>query len=233
MISIVMPTYNRGHKLRASYEVIDKALEKAKIPFELIVVDDGSSDQTKDYLKELCQHYSNIKGLVLKANYGQQNASLAGIRMSKYPYVVTIDDDLTYDPCGIIVLFNEIQKGYDVVYGLLEHQHEKKFREYGTLFKEFLFFLLLKKPYELRLTSFRIMNRDLADFLSQDQSSNVYLSARTLEYSKNIANVMIPSLTKGDSSHYTVWKLMSLMTNVVLNYTWLKNSNNFSHKKQY
>jgi undecaprenyl-phosphate 4-deoxy-4-formamido-L-arabinose transferase len=234
MISIVMPTYNRSYNLKESYEAVNNELMKAGFIYELIFVDDGSQDGTKEILKDLCSMHSNTKGVILKENYGQQNATLAGIRLSKYPYIVTIDDDLSHDPKGIILMIDEIQKGYDVVYGVNEQQHDKLYRHVGTRAKELIFFVLLKKPFSLRLTSYRMMTRRVADYICKDNSPKVYLSAKILQYTRNIQNISIKYLTKGESSNYTVWKLVALLSNVVLNYTQLSwVYQRFNHSKQY
>lgn len=234
MISIVMPTYNRDYNLKSSYEIINTTFAKAGIVYELIVVDDGSEDQTKEILKDMCLSHENLKAIILKGNFGQQNATLSGIRMSKYPYIVTLDDDLSHDPSDIFRLFSEIQKGYDVVYGVNEVQHDKVYRNLGTKVKELIFFILLKKPFRLRLTSFRIMTRCVADYICLDHNPKVYLSAKTLQYTKNIQNVSIKCLTKGECSHYTVWKLVALLANVILNYTFLSPIYHyFCREKQY
>jgi polyisoprenyl-phosphate glycosyltransferase len=234
MISIVMPTYNRKDNLQLSYNAISKEMYTAGLDFELIVVDDGSIDGTKDELRELCFKHKELLGIILNKNYGQQNALLAGIRLSKYPYIVTLDDDLSHDPRSIVLLLKEIRKGYDVVYGVGEFKHPRSYRKFGTFIKEFLFFLLLRKPFKVSLTSFRIMNRNVADYICKDTSPKVYLSARTLKFTDKIHNVPVDYLTKGGNSNYTVWKLIALLINSILNYTWLSYIYRcFNHTIQY
>lgn len=219
MISIVTPTYNRGGYLEKNRTLIDQAMKNAGFKYEWIVVDDGSSDDTAKKLKKLAYTYPQVKGLVLEKNVGQQNATLAGIRRAGYEYIVTLDDDLSFDPESIVELFNGLKQGYDVVYGVPIENHDFLHRNLGTAFKEIMFFLFLRKPYGKRLTSFRIMNKSTCEFVCGDKNERIYISARLLKKTKNIGNIQVGQLTKGEKSHYTIWKLIRLMLNVILHYT--------------
>ncbi len=234
MFSIVVPTYNRGHHLLDVRNAIHDALEEEKISYELIFVNDGSADATDVELEKLSRSYENVKGISLLHNYGQQNATLAGIRYVGYPYVVTFDDDLSYDPKSIVALFNILQQGYDVVYGVHDTLHRNPLRNLGTWGKELMFFLLLNKPLGVRLTSFRIMTREVAEFVAKDHSSGTYISARILKMTGNIGNVLLPRQEYGNRSNYTLWKLIKLLAQVIMNYTVLsKVYRNHKEKKQY
>lgn len=232
MISIVIPTYNRSKNIQGTLAHLE-GLKVHHIAYEVIFVDDGSADNTEEVLKKVCQQYSYVKGLVLSGNAGQQNATLAGLRVAKYPYIVTMDDDLSYNDKGIIALFDEIKKGYDVVYGVSSNREAKGYRRLGTWLKEVIFRLLLGKPYGLRLTSFRMMNRQVADYVSADQQSKVYLSARTLQFTQRIGNLTLEPLTQGDPSNYTLWKLIQLMGYTIKNYSKLANIFPTKPVKQY
>jgi len=233
MISIVVPTYKRKQNIAKTVELLEKLSEYGVI-YELIFVDDGSEDGTSDVLKAICLEKNHVRGIVLNQNVGQQNATLAGIRSSQYPYICTLDDDLSYDPESIIALFDELKKGYDVVYGVPSDEHEKYYRKWGTKLKEMLFFLALEKPAGLRLTSFRIMNKKTRNIVSDDMNSRVYLSACILKSTKNISNFKVHRLTKGSPTNYTLWKLVKLMVQIIIGYTWIKKSPlKMRNKKQY
>ncbi len=221
MISIVIPTYGRQENIRKNIQLLKK-LDQAGIIYEVIFVDDASPDKTSQVIKEVCNDHLHVKGIIMAKNVGQQNATLAGIRMAEYPYIVTLDDDLSYDPQSIIALFHEMNKGYEVVYGVPVDKHDETHRKLGTMAKELLFYLFLGKPPGLRLTSFRIMERRVADYLCEDSRSKVYLSACILKHTRKIGNLPVHRLTKGDPSNYTVWKLARLMGQIIVGYTWVR-----------
>lgn len=232
MISIVIPTYKRKENI---FENIEHLAElDDQIPYELIFVDDGSDDGTDQVLKSACSQHAHVKAIVLKENAGQQNATLAGIRMAGYPYICTMDDDLSYDPKMIVALFHEMKKGYDVVYGVPMDKHQSVHRNLGTKLKEMVFFIALGKPFGVRLTSFRIMSKEVGKVLASDDTDKVYLSACILKHTRKIGNLPVQRLTKGGPSNYTVWKLVKLMGQIVVGYTWVRWLNvNRGRKKQY
>jgi len=232
MISIVVPTYNRSYMLEKVYTEIEAVMKSEDIPFEVVFVNDNSLDNTRDILSKLCTNNSNIKGLTFKKNYGQQNATLAGIRHSKYSFVVTYDDDLSYNPQSIITLFEEVSKGYDLVYGVPKIVYGKKYRKLGTLFKEFIFWAVLKKPINIKLTSFRIMNKNVVKHVIKDQNSKVYISASALQIHPKIQNILISDLTKGEPSNYTLVKLIKVLVLIILNYSLFSKAYRFIDKKE-
>jgi len=234
MLSIVIPTYNRAYMLEKVYLSIKKVMESEDIPFEMVFVNDCSQDNTREVLSLLCSLNSNVKGITLEKNYGQQNATLAGIRYCKYSLIVTSDDDMSYNPQSIIALFKEISKGYDIVYGVARNSFAKKYRKVGTKFKELLFLIVLKKPLNMRLTSFRIMNKKVVDHVKADQNSKVYISASALQIKPKIQNIPIDELTKGEPSNYTLLKLARVLIGVILNYSFISKAYHlFDKKEQY
>lgn len=234
MISIVVPTYNRSYMLEKVYKEVNTVMKDNQIPYELIFVNDCSTDDTELVLSQLCKEYKEVKGITLANNYGQQNATLAGIRYSSYPNVVTCDDDLSYNPQSIIALFNEMNKGYDLVYGVPRRSKANKIRKIGTFVKEFAFLLILKKPFGVRLTSFRIMNSLVVDHVIHDKNAKVYISASALQIKPRIENIAIDDLTKGEPTNYTLLKLTRVLMSAMTNYSFLGPIYRvFSKKEQY
>ena len=220
MISIVVPTYRRKENIRRTIELL-KPIED-RLEYEVIFVDDGSGDGTAEELMTVCNTFPNVCGLVLESNVGQQNATLAGIREAKYPFVATFDDDLSDDPERIIDLLDKLSTGYDVVYGVPVDKHTQKHRLLGTRLKDGLFFFFLGKPFGQRLTSFRVMSPTAVEAVKRDRTAKVYLSAAILRETKNMTGIPVSRLTNGGPSNYTVWKLIRLMWQIVSGYTWVR-----------
>ncbi len=114
-LSIVVPVYNASGSLRALSERVASTLRNRD--YELVLVNDGSTDASWDLIEELVQENPRIRGLNLMRNYGQHNATLAGIRAARNDVIVTIDDDLQNPPEEIPKLLARLEEGYDVVYG--------------------------------------------------------------------------------------------------------------------
>ena len=117
MISVLIPVFNEGENISPLYEEVTSVLRQIDRDYEVIFVDDGSSDDTLTQLKVISQKDSNIKVVSLSRNFGQTAALTAGIDFSKGKIIVPMDGDLQNDPKDIPVLLQKIEEGFDVVSG--------------------------------------------------------------------------------------------------------------------
>lgn len=124
MISIVIPVYNERDNVKLLYEKLYTTAQKMGEVFEIIFVDDGSTDDTVDILKTL----KGVKILVLTMDFGQTAALDAGIHEAKGEIVITMDGDLQNDPTDIPQLVAKIHEGYDVVSGWRKNRDDSSGR---------------------------------------------------------------------------------------------------------
>jgi glycosyltransferase involved in cell wall biosynthesis len=123
-ISVVIPVYNSQASLVELVERLELVLSQRTALFEIILVNDGSQDDSWRVIKELAAQHEWLLGMDLMRNYGQHNALLAGIRQARFEITVTLDDDLQNPPEEIPKLVEKVEEGYDVVYGTpLQQQH--------------------------------------------------------------------------------------------------------------
>lgn len=115
-ISVVIPVYNSESLLHKLVLRLQPVLMKLAGEYELILVNDDSSDHSWEVIYKLVQEYEWIHGINLMRNYGQHNALLCGIRSAKYEVIITMDDDLQNPPEEIPMLIEKLDN-YDVVYG--------------------------------------------------------------------------------------------------------------------
>jgi len=116
-LSILIPVYNEEGNLSLLYEKLMTALKKAGRPYEVIFVDDGSSDGTMEILLDLREKNPNVKIVCFSRNFGQTAALSAGIDVSKGDILIPMDGDLQTDPEDILPLLRKIEEGFDVVSG--------------------------------------------------------------------------------------------------------------------
>ena len=116
-LSILIPVYNEEGNLSFLCEKLLVALKKAGRPYEVIFVDDGSSDGSLEILLGLRDKNPNIKIISFSRNFGQTAALSAGIDFSKGEIIIPMDGDLQNDPEDILTLLQKIEEGYDVVSG--------------------------------------------------------------------------------------------------------------------
>jgi len=116
-LSILIPVYNEEGNLSLLYEKLVAALKKVGRAYEVIFVDDGSSDGTMEILLDLRGKNPNVKIISFSRNFGQTAALSAGIDSSKGDIIIPMDGDLQNDPEDILMLLQKIEEGYDVVSG--------------------------------------------------------------------------------------------------------------------
>lgn len=124
-VSIVVPVYNEQDNVALLIEEIERALVAFTSPWELIIVDDGSKDETVVRLQRLAEHRPFVRLVLLRRNFGQTAAMHAGIQHANGDTIVTIDGDLQNDPADIPRLVEKIEEGYDLVHGWRKHRQDR------------------------------------------------------------------------------------------------------------
>src|ERR1700751_2569334 len=128
-ISVIVPAYNSATVLPVLVSELGTVLPKCSSGFELILLNDACPDRSWEVIAELTTLHPWVHGINLMRNVGQHNALLCGIRAAKYEIIVTIDDDLQNPPAEIPKLLAKLDEGFDVVYGIPEHEHHGLFRD--------------------------------------------------------------------------------------------------------
>lgn len=116
-ISVVIPIYNEEENLPILYERLKTVLEKLGKSYEIIFVNDGSTDRSWEIIKQLVEKDHHVIGVNFKRNYGQTAAMSAGFDVAKGDIIITMDGDLQNDPEDIPRLLEKMSEGYDIVSG--------------------------------------------------------------------------------------------------------------------
>jgi len=219
-ISAVIPVYNSGGTLEPLVERLSLVLGRLAEDYEIIMVDDGSRDDSFRVMERIYRSRENIKIIKLDGNYGQQNAIICGLAAARMELVVTIDDDLQYPPEEIGKLLKKLEEGYDVVYGIPEVKKHSKVRNFGTRMTDLLFRRLYSKPKEIGISSFRIIKSGVAKKIACSGESFVYISALTFRITRNIANVSVShNFREVGRSNYNLLKLLKLYFKILIYYS--------------
>ncbi len=116
-ISVVVPLYNEEENVVELYNELKEVLGRREEEYEIIFVNDGSSDTTEEKLKDLAKGDKRVKVISLSRQYGQTSALAAGIDFASGDVIITMDGDLQHNPEEIPFFLEEINKGWDVVTG--------------------------------------------------------------------------------------------------------------------
>ncbi len=206
--SVVIPVYNSQATLQPLIERLEQTLSQIAEEHEVILVNDGSQDQSWQMIETLSRQHSWIVGINLMRNYGQHNALLCGVRAARYPICVTMDDDLQHPPEEIPKLIAKLQEGHDVVYGIpnkLPHSLWRNFFSYVT--KRTLAFIMNVRTVK-DIGSFRAFRTDLRKAFSRYQSPGVILDALLSWGTTRFSNVTIEANPREQGkSNYNFAKL--------------------------
>lgn len=219
-ISVVIPVYNSRNSLEELYIKLSLVLQKLTNNYEIILVDDGSTDESYEKMKVLRQGDSKVKVIQLDGNFGQQNAIICGFHHATGDYILNLDDDLQHPPEEIAKLITKLDEGYDIVYGIPLLKQHSFYRNLGSKMTNYLFDKLLSKPVNVKISSFRVIKKSLIDELIKNNSSFVYISAIIFKHTDKVGNIYVKhNSRKHGKSNYNFKKLLKLFIKLYIYYS--------------
>lgn len=219
-ISVVIPVFNSENSLEELYDKLIYELEMLCSDFEIILVDDGSYDNSLDCMKALHLSDSRVKVIQLDGNFGQQNALMCGFHYADKDFIITMDDDLQNPPKEIEKLIRKLSEGYDVVYGIPLKKRHSLYRKLGTQMTDIFFNLVCGKPVNVRISSFRGLRKEIAIKILEDKRSFIYISATTFKNTRNVISIDVThNYRKYGKSNYNIIKLLCLYRKLFIYYS--------------
>jgi glycosyltransferase involved in cell wall biosynthesis len=123
-LSVVVPIHNELDNIPHLYEALNNVLPRLERHYEIVLVDDGSTDGSDAVLQELARRDPSVKVVTFRRNYGQTAAMQAGLEFSSCDYVVTMDGDLQNDPADIPMMLAKLDEGFDLVHGWRKNRQD-------------------------------------------------------------------------------------------------------------
>lgn len=208
--SIVVPVYNSQETLRELVTRLSNVMPQICDEFEVILINDGSQDQSWQVICELAREFPRIRGINMMRNYGQHNASLCGLRAAKYEITITMDDDLQHPPEEIGVLLAKFCDDFDVVYGIPKKLPHSVWRNLFSLLTKRLLAFVMNIPSVRDIGSFRVLRTELRNAFASFQSPNVILDVLLSWGTTRFATVYVEQAPRQvGSSNYNFRKLFS------------------------
>ena len=166
--SIIAPVYNERESLPELYRRVCAAMDKNGEPWELVLVDDGSTDGSTDEILELARQDSRVRPVIFARNFGHQIAITAGWDYARGQAIVIIDADLQDPPEVILELAKKWKEGYEVVYAVrAEREGETWFKKLSAAIFYRLIYRITDVKIPLDTGDFRLMDRKVVDVLKQ------------------------------------------------------------------
>lgn len=174
-LSIVVPVYNGETLIEPLVAQLNKTLPTFAEKYEIILVDDGSSDNSWQLIQGLTSNYNWVRGICMMRNYGQHNATLCGVRAACYEIVVTMDQDLQHPPEAIPRLLAKLAEGYDVVYGSPRKLPQGFWRNLMTGSMKWILARVIGLPSVQNVSAFRAFRTNLREAFARFQGPTLIL----------------------------------------------------------
>jgi glycosyltransferase involved in cell wall biosynthesis len=219
-LSIVVPVYNSAPCLKLLVRELIEALGDTER--ELILVNDGSRDESWQVVQELTATYPWIRGIDLMRNYGQHSALLAGIRAARHDVTVTIDDDLQNPPGEIPALLAKLAEGYDVVYGAPRRESHGLLRDAASRITKLVLQTAMSAETARHVSAFRAFRTELRTAFERYSGTYVSIDVLLTWGTDRFAMVVVENRQRTiGTSNYTVRKLITHAMNMVTGFSTL------------
>ena len=190
-ISVVIPVFGYELDLNALYERLNKTLIKINDNFEIIMVNDNSPDNAWVVIKRLAKQNQCVKGINLSRNFGQHQAVSAGLEFVRGTWCIVMDCDLQDQPEEIIKLYNEAQKGYEIVMARRLLRKDRVINRVTSRLFYILFNYLTDQKLDNRVANFGIYSKNVIDEINKfrERDRSFGLLVNLVGFSKKIINV--------------------------------------------
>jgi glycosyltransferase involved in cell wall biosynthesis len=219
-LSVVIPVYNGSATIGWLVDQIHSDL--CDVELEVVLVNDGSTDFSEGACRLLMEKYPDTVSYVhLSRNFGEHNAVLAGLRYASGEYVGVLDDDGQNPPSEVLRMYQHAwQHDLDVVYGRYQRRQHSWPRRLGSWFNDRLANIVLDKPKDIYLSSFKVMSRLVVDEIVKYSGPFPYLDGLILRITRNIGEIAVKHCPRRwGRSGYTLSKLVGLWLNMLFGFS--------------
>ncbi len=220
-LSIVIPVFNAQLTIAKLVNTLIAEINTC-YNLEIILVNDYSSDESNaECFKLYKEHASIVKYLALAKNFGEHNAVMAGLNKVSGDYTVIMDDDFQ-NPIEEVKKLIEyaLENDYDVVYTYYQEKMHKRWRNMGSRLNNYMANILLKKPKDLYLSSFKCLNRFLVSEIIRYDLPYPYIDGLILRSTANIGKIQVNhDKREHGKSGYTLVKLIKLWSNMFTSFS--------------
>ena len=220
-ISVVIPVYNSENTI---IPLVTKLVNELASNYdtEIILVNDQSVDNSNKACMSLYENFGKVvKYYQLAKNVGEHNAVMAGLNQMTGDYAVIMDDDFQNPVSEVLRLISYATRHeYDVVYTWYEKKQHSVFRNLGSNFNNLVANTMLKKPKDLYLSSFKLINRYLVNEIIRYDLPFPYIDGLILRTTSNIGKMQVTHERRaGGQSNYNLVKLVRLWMNMFTNFS--------------
>lgn len=219
LYSVIIPCYKSHQTIEHVVDMTREEMVKlGRRNVEFVLVDDCSPDGGKTIakLREMAEKYKDVKVIGLAKNSGQHNALMAALRYAEGDVIIGMDDDGQTHPSQLGKLFKTFDEGYDLVYGYYPDKKHSWFRNLGSRFNDFTVNTMIKKPRDVRTSSYFVVRKFVRDYSIQYTGPYTYLLGLFMRCTQNIASVPVQHFEREvGESNYTLKALIGLWSDII------------------
>jgi len=216
-IAVVSPVYSAEHFLPELISRIEESLSKITSNFEIILVNDGSTDNTWNKIENLASTRPHLKGINLSRNFGQHYAITCGLDHADANWVVVMDCDLQDQPEEIVKLYNKANEGFDIVLASRENRKDNTFKKILSKYFYRTLGYLTGSQQDETVANFGIYNRKVIEAIATLRESIRYFPTmvKWVGFKQTKINVSHAS-SSYEKSNYNFKKSLSLALDIIL-----------------
>jgi len=227
IVSVLVPVFNEQDNVRQLAEEIIEAVKNENYTFEIVIVNDGSTDKTWNIVEKLSKNNKTVKGIDLAGNYGQTIALRAGLENSIGDIVVMMDGDLQHDPSYIPQFLRYLEDGYDMAGGSKANRPGNIFKKWLANFAHFIIRLLSGVKMKYFGATFRAYKRYLLENTNMLGDAHRFLGAIVAR--KGVKFIEIPIEIRERKAGKSKYKLKKVFL-VILDLIFLKFTVSYMNK---
>ena len=204
-ISIVIPCYRSEKTIEYVINLIGETMKiHNEYDYEIILVNDGSPDNTYQVISKLASMDEHIFAVDLSRNFGQHSALMAGYSMVTGDYVLGMDDDGEHDPRDMFKLIEELEKGYDYVCAEFPSTDHSLYKKLGSKLNDWMATKFIGKPKNAIFSSYYVMRRYVVDEIVKSTNPYPYVGGMLVSITKRLSHVPIDHRSRyaGESSYH-------------------------------
>lgn len=200
---------------------MDKALNDAKLSYELLLVNDGSPDGSWSVIQQLAARYSTVVGFNHRRNFGQDNAILTGMRNANGRAIIIMDDDLQHSPDDIPRLYAEMNRsGADVVYAHFKEKKQKAWKKIGSWINGKFAQWLIDKPANIYMSPFKVVRREVAEFVATFDGPFPYVDSLLFQVTNRFSSISVEHHPRlAGRSTYTFAKSLNVWSRLAFSFS--------------
>ena len=217
LLSVILPSYNEEAVVEHAATVLSELFTKEQIPYELLYVNDGSTDQTWAKIEQMHYADTRIKGIHLSRNFGKEAAILAGLREATGDCAIVMDVDLQHPPETAVKMYRLWEEGYQIVEGVKASRGDEGFI-YKTFSKLFYRMIHRASGFDMQQSSdFKLLDREVIEAYLQLPERQLFFRALSYWLGYNQTTISFHVQERHDGE--TKWSYLKLMKYAISNVT--------------